>query len=348
MRPVRHPLRCILAAVLLSGAACASFGGPGWRGPRSDHFDGTRFHNFVRIRDAQIEDAIRREWHVLTGKRGTWARWQDVPTDVPPARVTGDSLRVTVVNHATVLIQTRGVNVLTDPVWSERVSPVGWAGPSRHRPPGIRFEDLPPIDVVLISHDHYDHMDVPTLRRLVARFHPRIVTGLGNAAYLETQGIVRATEIDWWQTVPIAPGVRLTGVPAQHWSARTLFDKWRRLWLGFVLETPAGPIYFAGDTGLGAFFPLLRQRFGAMRLAVLPISPMRPRGAMAARHISAAEAVTVAEALGAATSVPMHYGTFQQGDDAQEEPLDSLRAALRRPNAPRFVVLPNGGSAFVR
>jgi L-ascorbate metabolism protein UlaG (beta-lactamase superfamily) len=192
-------------------------------------------------------------------------------------------------------------------------------------------------------------MDLPTLRRLVARFHPRLVTGLGNAAYLARHGIAGATEVDWWQSAAVAPGVRVTGVPAQHWSARTLGDKWRRLWLGFVIESASGPVYVAGDTGFGPFFPAIRDRFPRFRLAVLPIAPQRPRAAMAARHASAGDAVRIDSVLGAATALAVHFGTFQQGDDGEREPVDSLGAALaaRGACAPRFWALRNGEARLV-
>ena len=337
-------------ALTLALAACASLTPPKYRGPVSDHFDGRRFHNAVRFEDRQIDDAIRVEATTLLGRRGYWTQWQSLPTDTPPPRVTGDAMRVTFVNHSTVLVQTDGLNILTDPIWSKRASPLSWLGPKRHRAPGIRFEDLPPIDVVVVSHDHYDHMDLPTLARLVARFHPLVVTGLGNARYLAKHGVRGAREIDWWQSVDIAPGVRLTGVPAQHWSARTLGDKWKTLWLGFAIEGPSGTVYFAGDTGFGPFFPDIHARFPAIRLAILPIAPARPRRAMGPRHLSAGDAVRVARALDASTSLAVHFGTFQQGDDAEDEPLDSLRAALGRvprDSAPRFWALLNGESRIV-
>jgi L-ascorbate metabolism protein UlaG (beta-lactamase superfamily) len=258
------------------------------------------------------------------------------------------ALRVTFVNHATVLIQTDSLNILTDPVWSERISPVAWFGPRRHRPPGIRFEDLPPIDLVVLSHNHYDHMDLATLRRLVRRFRPRVVTGLGTALYLAVHGVPDAREIDWWQSLDVAPGVRLTGVPAQHWSARSLTDRGETLWLGFVVEGSAGPVYFAGDTGYGAFLGEIRDRFPPIRLALLPIAPARPREAMAPRHMSAGDAVRAARLLGAASTMAIHWGTFRQGADAQDEPLDSLRAALAAaaPCAPS-VWAPRNGEAKV-
>lgn len=340
-----HKARLGLVASLSAVfVGCASLAAPPYHGAPSDHFDGSRFHNVVRFRDAQIEDALRRAGRELLHRRGRWPDWEEVTTDVPPRRVGGGALRVVFVNHATALIQMDSLNILTDPVWSARVSPVRWYGPKRHRPPGIKFEDLPPIDVVLLSHNHYDHMDLPTLRRLVAAHHPRIITGLGNAAFLARNGVPGAQDIDWWQSMTLAPGVRLSGVPAQHWSARSVTDKWRTLWLGFVVEGPSGPIYFAGDTGFGEFFAAIRARFGRFRFAMLPIAPARPREAMAPRHMSAGEAVRAFEVLGASSAMALHFGTFHQGADSEREPVDSLRQAVRDagPCAEQFRALHNG------
>lgn len=341
-RRIRSSLRLGLAFAL---AACGRLIAPAYHGPVSDHFDGKRFFNYERTPERQLEDAIRRA--EPGRRRGHWDKWQETPTDTPPPRVTGRTLRVTFVNHSTVLVQTESLNVLIDPVWSDRVSPLAWYGPKRHRPPGIRFEDLPPIDLVLISHNHYDHMDLPTLRRLVQSFHPRIVTGLGNAAFLARNGVPAAEDMDWWQSLAIAPGVRLTGVPARHWSARSVNDVDRTLWLGFVLDTPGGRIYFAGDTGYGQFFTMIHDRFPSFRLALLPIAPARPRAAMAPRHMSAGDAVRAAKLLDVGASIAIHFGTFQQGDDGEEEPVDSLHQALAAQPAPRFVALRNGEAVWV-
>jgi L-ascorbate metabolism protein UlaG (beta-lactamase superfamily) len=255
--------------------------------------------------------------------------------------VDGSDLRVTFVNHATVLIQTAGLNILTDPIWSERCSPVSWAGPERVRPPGIRFENLPPIDVVLISHDHYDHMDLPTLRQLDEKFHPRFFTGLGNAAILKDGSIPGANELDWWQSTELTPGVRLTAVPAQHFSNRGLTDRNNTLWEGFVLEGPAGAVYFAGDTGYGPHFSEIHQRFGPIRLAMLPIGAYDPQWFMGGIHENPSQAVQAQRDLGASTALAIHFGTFALADDGQDEPIQALRAALRRagPLQPRFWVL---------
>ena len=315
----------------------------------TDHFDGRHFHNPARVHDQQLDDVLRKAERTAKRERGGWLKWWDAPLDTPPPRVGGGKLRVTFVNHATLLVQMDSLNILTDPVWSKRISPVWWYGQRRHRPPGIRFEDLPPIDVVLLSHNHYDHMDLPTLRGLAAKFHPRIITGLGNAKYLERNGIPGAQDIDWWQSVALANGVRIAGVPAQHWSARSIFDRMNTLWLGFVIVSPSGPVYFSGDTGYGEFFETIRERFGAPRLALLTIAPLRPRAALAPRHMSAGEAVRAYQVLGASTAIGFHFGTFQQSDDAERDPVDSLALAIgkARPCEVRFWALRNGDARWV-
>lgn len=318
--------RSSLAILALAAAGCAVLT-PMYMGPRSDHFDGVRFRNYEPTPAGALGDFVRRANPLR--RHGRWPAWDVTPTDTPPPRVAGSALRVTFVNHATVLVQTAGLNILTDPVWSLRVGPVAGIGVERHRPPGIRFEDLPTIDVVLLSHDHYDHMDIPTLRRIAARDRPRIVTGLGNAGYLAVRGVPGGHDLDWWQSTTLAPNVRVTAVPARHWSARGIDEHDRTLWAGFVVETPDGNIYFAGDTGDGRIMALLHERFPAIRLALLPIAPERPRRALAPRHMSAGEAVRVARLLGAGAAMGIHFGTFRQGDDADGEAADSLRAALR-------------------
>ncbi len=318
-------------------AGCSAFAAAGYKGPPSDHFDGRVFHN---ERPSATPSSNFLKW-ALHRRAGPWQVTRASPGPPPPLRVEGDSLRVTFVNHATVLIQTAGLNVLTDPIWSERCSPLSWIGPQRVRPPGIRFEDLPPIDVVLISHDHYDHMDLPTLRRLNEKFHPRFFTGLGNADILAGANIPGATELDWWQGAALAPGVELTAVPAQHFSNRSLTDRNNTLWEGFVIQGPAGAVYFAGDTGYGPHFAEIHQRFGPIRLAMLPIGAYEPEWFMGAIHESPAQAVQAQRDLGASTAVAIHFGTFPLADDGQDEPVRALRAALRKagPSAPRFWAL---------
>ncbi|HEY0722403.1 MAG TPA: MBL fold metallo-hydrolase, partial [Pyrinomonadaceae bacterium] len=235
--------------------------------------------------------------------------------------------RVTFVNHATVLIQTGGLNILTDPIWSERASPFTWAGPKRHRAPGIRLEDLPPIDVVLISHNHYDHLDMQTLAKLHAKYQPRLITGLGNSALLTAGGINQVVELDWWQVTKISDALSVTCVPAKHFSGRGLSDADGTLWCGYVMQTPAGNIYFAGDTGMGTHFAEIKQRFQTFRLALLPIGAYLPRWFMHPVHISPSEAVELHRQLQPRVSMAIHFGTFALGDDGELEPVLQLREA---------------------
>lgn len=335
----RTVLRGVLAAItaVAGGGALAGWAlsAPRYRGPRSDHFDGKKFHNLAPTEHAGFTDMVR--W-LANRDEGPWDEWRNVGRAGKVVdRVAGDALHVTWVNHATMLIQTAGVNILTDPIWSDRCSPVSFAGPKRHHPPGLRFEDLPPIDVVLLSHNHYDHTDVPTLDRLRRDHNPRIFAGLGNGAFVKG-----ATDLDWWQSVDVAPGVRLHAVPAQHFSSRGLADRDANLWCGYVLETAGGAVYFAGDTGWGPHFEMIRDRFGPVRVAILPIGAFRPVWFMRAVHISPAEAVRAAQTLEAAVSIPMHYGTFHLGDDGQDEPVEELRRALV-PGV-RFEILGPGGT----
>ena len=314
-------------SLLVVGAGCCAFSAPRYSGPRSDHFDGTRFWNQGQVEEHGTRDIWK--WY-LNRQQGAWREWTEAPPGPPPPRrVRAGALRVTFVNHATLLIQLDGVNVLTDPTWSERASPVSFAGPKRVRPPGIRFEDLPPVDAVLVSHNHYDHCDVPTLRRLADAFRPSIFAGLGNAAFLERKGIGRARDLDWWQSVDLPNGVRLTSVPVQHFSGRGLCDRNGTLWSGYVLEGRAGPVFFAGDTGWGPHFEQVRARFGPVALALLPIGAFRPEWFMGPVHVSPDEAVKAHRALEAGQSVAMHFGTFPLADDGQDEPVEKLRQALR-------------------
>lgn len=308
----------------------------GYGGPASNHFDGKRFRNQKEVGSSGGFKGFLK-WQ-LNRKPGTWIDRSLSPGPPPPQRVAAGEARVTFINHATVLMQMDGVNVLSDPIWSERASPVSFVGPRRHHPPGLRFEDLPPIDAVVISHCHYDHLDLPTLRRLQAAHRPRFFVGLGNGALLGRNGISRVTEFDWWQSDALTPDVRIWGVPTQHFSNRGLFDRDATLWLGYVLQGPAGSTYFAGDTGFGPHFAEIRQRLGSPRLAVLPIGAFRPEWFMGRVHVSPEEAVVAQETLGAGTAVGMHFGTFRLADDGQDEPVQALEIALARrgEGRPRF------------
>jgi len=294
----------------------------------SDHFDGRRYHNPGRAGARSLWQVIR--W-ALTRRKRPWPRWvDDPPRPAPPPRVAAHEIAVTFVNHATFLLQLGGVNVLTDPIWSERASPVQWAGPRRVRRPGVAFEQLPPIDVVLVSHTHYDHLDLPTLLRLERRDAPRIVTGLGNRRFLNRRGLAKVEELDWWQTFSFRDSVRFTMTPAQHFSRRGLFDHNATLWGGFWIEYGAKKLFFAADTAYNGHFREIRERLGSPDVALLPIGAYEPRWFMAAAHMNPEEAVQAHLDLGAALSVAMHFGTFQLTDEPIDEPVRALRESLAR------------------
>ncbi len=291
------------------------------------NFDGVRFHNVVPRRNGVC--ALLR-W-MLMRRRGPWHRLVDAQPAPPPPR-SSERLRITFVNHSTFLLQLNGINVLTDPMWSERASPVSWAGPRRYRAPGIRFEDLPPIDFVLLSHDHYDHMDLPTLRRLRAHNGPTIYAGLNNAPLLRRHGIGNVVELDWWPEMTARRDLWITAVPAQHFSGRTPFDRDQRLWCGFVMQSEEYCLYFAGDTGGGPHIGQIAHKFPAIDLAVLPIGAYRPDWFMGEVHMSPEEAVDAHLQLAARVSVASHFGTFELADDGQDEAVEVLQQVLRGKN----------------
>ncbi|MBA2664404.1 MAG: MBL fold metallo-hydrolase [Bradymonadaceae bacterium] len=330
----------VAGALLLKG--CSTFASPIYEAPPSEHFDGRQFINPDPIDDKGFFDFLR--W-VSTRKPGYWSDWTDAqPGPKPPERVGMGELRVTFVNHATTLVQVDGLNILTDPVWSMRVGPRPYLGIKRRRPPGIRFEDLPPIDAVLISHNHYDHLDIPTLERLAQAHNPKIFVGLGTNALLECHGLTNGQDLAWGQAEQLGPETTIVRVPAQHFTNLGLTDRNNSQWGGFVITSPAGSVYFAGDTGWGSHFEEIGEQYAPIRLAILPIGAFRPQWFMAPVHISPDEAVDAHEALGAQTIVAMHFGTFALADDGQFEPpirLD-LSAAKRYPVLPRFWVLDFG------
>lgn len=303
---------------------------PPYDGPVSDNFDGKRFANIPASATINKSALEILRWAV-TREPGAWSDQADVVYHVPPRR--SAELRVTFVNHASVLIQADGLNILTDPIWSERASPVPFAGPQRFRPSGMRFADLPPIDVVLISHNHYDHLDSATIRDLAAAHDPLFLVPLGNRHLLDNTDTLQIEELNWWQEYDV-DGVTIYAVPAQHWSRRGLFDTNRALWAGYVINTVHGPVYFAGDTGMGPHFTEISARLGAPRLAILPIGNYLPRWFMAPQHIDPAEAVSAHLLLGAAQSMAIHFGTFRLGDDGQTQPITDLRLALRDAQLP--------------
>ena len=256
-------------------------------------------------------------------------------------------MRLSFVGHASWLIQASGLNMVIDPIWSERASPFRWAGPKRRNDPGIAFDALPPIDAVLVSHGHYDHLDVATLSRLAARFSPRVITPLGNDITMrKADRAIRAETFDWHERIELSSSVAVTLVPTRHWTARGLFDRNRALWASFVLETPAGKIYIVCDSGYGdgKHFRRVAQTHGPLRLAILPIGAYEPRWFMRDQHMNPADAVMALGDCGAEQALAHHHGTFQLTDEAIDAPVTALHAALDEAKIPRerFVVLKPG------
>jgi L-ascorbate metabolism protein UlaG (beta-lactamase superfamily) len=310
----------------------------------NDHFDGRRFFNPTPP-EPQPFTAVPR---MLLERRTPWPARVDQPLRQPVA-LNGAAAAVTFIGHATFLIQTAAGNVLTDPMYSERASPFSMMGPRRVRPPAVAFDDLPPISTVLLSHNHYDHCDLPTLGRLARRDDPILVTPLGNGALARSAGLRRIEELDWWDEAKTA-ALPITLTPAHHFSARGPFDRNRALWGGFVLTVGGVRIYFAGDTAYAPFFRDVRARLGPIDLALLPIGAYEPRWFMRAVHMNPAEAVQAHLDLGAPESIGMHFGTFQLTTEGIDEPLRALDEARREHKIPpeKFRTLDFGDSINVR
>jgi L-ascorbate metabolism protein UlaG (beta-lactamase superfamily) len=307
---------------------------------KSDHFDGRRFVNPTGTTGQPLSTIPR----LFLEPRAPWPARVDEPPRRPPG-LDGGIAVVTFIGHSTFLIQTAAGNVLTDPMYSQRAGPLNVLGPRRVRQPAVRFDDLP-ISMVLLSHNHYDHCDLRTLRRLAERFDPIVVTPLGNGALVRSAGIRRVEELDWWQEAKASP-LRVLLTPAQHFSARSPFDRNRALWGGFMLVASTRRIFFAGDTAYAPFFREVRQRLGQVDLALLPIGAYEPRWFMQAIHMNPAEAVQAHLDLEASESIGMHFGTFQMTTEGIDEPLRALEEARRARNiAPsRFRTLGFGESA---
>ena len=299
------------------------------------HFDGKRFFNPDAPQVPGFRDVIR--WKLTSRPEPSPSFIPDVEPSQPPPRVNGNALRVTLVNHSTVLLQQRGSNILTDPIWSERASPLSWIGPRRRRKPGVSWEDLPPIDLVLISHNHYDHMDLPTLRRLAARGGSTFIVPACGARLLRSKNIGPVHELDWGESFSF-PDFTIHSVPAMHFSSRAIFDRNRTLWCGYMIESHHRCVYFAGDTAFGNHFAQIRERFGSPDLALLPIGAYEPRWFMSSVHMAPEEAARAHEILGAVTSIAIHHGTFQLSDEEIDRPKKQLLACAKN----SFLVLNNG------
>ena len=316
-----------------------------YEGPPSAHFDGERFFNPGVPPPIGNRRNFASRW--AAADRAQWPDHLPVAPSVPPRRVDGAAMRVTWVGHSTVLVQTAGLNILTDPIWSERASPFPFIGPRRVRAPGVRFEDLPTIDLILVSHNHYDHMDLPTLGRLWQRDRPLIVTSLGNDTVIANAG-VRAVARDWGGRVDVRPGVEVIVRRNHHWGSRWFTDRNRALWSAFTVRLPGGNIFFGGDTGWGdGSWVGEAAQDGPFRLAIIPIGAYIPRDVMMGSHVDPAEAMRIFEALDPVRALGVHWGTFQLTFEAIDDPPRRLAALARaRRLAPDRFVATEAGRGF--
>lgn len=307
------------------------------------HFNGQRFFNPWE-REERNQAALLK-W-ILSRDNRTWP--ENLPNQsfaAPSARFSDDlsQWKMWFVGHATVLLQIGGYNFLTDPVWAERCSPFKYAGPKRVRAAGIALEDLPPIDAVLLSHNHYDHLDIASLLWLQQHHQPLVITGLGNGAYLRDYGL-QVIELDWWQSYAFAQGVDIYYLPAKHFSGRGMRDRNMALWGSLSVKTDYGHAYFAGDTGYAPHFSAINARLGAPRLALLPIGAYEPRELMRQVHMNPADAVQAHRDLQAQLSLGIHFNSFQLTDEPIHAPIRDLTTALLKHhiNNDEFVVLLEG------
>ena len=303
-----------------------------YRGPVSAHYDGQHFFN----PDGEPEAAGARKrsfigiaWrmHALQDE-APWPAHVTTPPGHASAVTDPKRMVATWIGHSTVLVQAGGINILTDPIYSDKAGPWNRFGPTRVRAPGIAFADLPPIDLVLVSHNHWDHMDLPTLKRLWERDRPLIVTSLGNDTIIRSAG-VPAVARDWGQKVSVRPGITVTIERVHHWGSRWMRDRNRALWSGFAVTLPGGNLFFAGDTGRGdGRWESEGAKDGPYRLALIPIGAFQPREIMSGNHIGPVEAVEAFQKLGAANALAVHWGTFKLSSEGMDDPPNLLRTTL--------------------
>jgi L-ascorbate metabolism protein UlaG (beta-lactamase superfamily) len=317
---------------------------PGYKGKATDHFNGKQFINIDNVRAKGFFEVLR--W-MVNRKRGEWHPIQISTHGPKPWASVNREFSITFINHSTFLIQSGNINFLLDPVYSDRVSPFPWVGPKRMRPPGIRFEDLPKINYVIISHNHYDHLDIPTIRKLEQIHRPKYIVPLGVKSQFTREKITAVDELDWWDMKTLLPSVSVQAVPAQHFSGRGTIDRDKTLWCGYTLRLNSRTIYFAGDTGYNAnLFKMIRERTGAIDIAIIPIGAYKPEWFMSPIHCSPREAVKIHRDVQSRQSIASHFGTFALADDSETDPIIDLQSALDESEVSReeFLALREGQS----
>jgi L-ascorbate metabolism protein UlaG (beta-lactamase superfamily) len=309
----------------------------------SDHFNGRTFYNPTLSEQFSLglTDVIR----MLFEKRAKWPRSvENQGTPHLHQLLKDDQVALTFINHATFLIQFPHLNILTDPIWSDRASPFSFAGPKRVRKPGVPIEELPKIDVIVISHNHYDHLDIETIKTLNKLFAPKVLVPIGDKALIKSIGIKDVQELDWWQAVQVGQHTTITFTPVQHSSRRGLFDRDRSLWGSYFIQNEQRSVYFGGDAGYSTHYTDIRTRLGAADIGLLGIGSYSPRWFMKPIHMNPEEAVRAHQDLQVNLSIAMHFGTFQLSNEAINQPNDELKAALAKEglSGSRFITLQEG------
>ena len=317
------------------------------RFPLSDHYDGERFFNPHAPADRSIGEVIA--WQ-RTREKTLWPAAVPLATyPAPPASVPRGRVAVTHIGHATFLLRTADAVILTDPVFTSHAGPFGRLGPARVRQPGLPVSALPPLDLVVVTHNHYDHLQPSSLGAVASRCVPSsAVTSLGVGPLLRASGLTRITELDWWQEATVG-SARITCVPAQHFSARVPWDRNRTLWSGFVLRSGGVTVYFVGDTGYSPQFEEIGRRIPGIDVALVPIGAYEPRWFMKPVHVNPEEAVRIHRDVRPRVSIGMHYGTFQLTDEAIDAPLRALDAARAAHHIPpnEFMVIDFGETVIL-
>lgn len=294
----------------------------------SDHYDGTNFQNPNPVEPPSFFFVTN---HILFGRSKEWVYEKKEPqissSSLPNLRK--EDVSITWVGHATTLIQIGGYNFVTDPVWSNTVGLFSFFGPNRAIRPGIPFLSLPKIDFVLISHDHYDHTDIPTLKKLRDEFNPVFIIPLGMLELMAEHGITRTLELDWWNTHQVDKDVQVHLTPAQHNSGRGLFNRNKRLWGSFVIEFQNYKIFFAGDTAYEDHFTQIYSRIGKIDISILPIGAYEPEEEMRKFHTSPKDSVQAFQDLQSIYLFPMHYATFNLTRENQTKPVEDLKKAIK-------------------
>lgn len=333
-----------VAAIVATGIVLS---GPAYRGPQTDHFNGRTFVNYGNAKAKGPMSVLK--W-LITRKKGKWPRNTAETFGKKPSTHVGKGTRISFINHSSFLIQTQNKNILIDPVFSERVSPFTFAGPRRMRAPGIPLDELPHIHYIFISHNHYDHLDMPCVQELQNRHAPAFIVPLGVKALLQKKGIGNVVEMDWWDEVRLEDQLTVRCAPAQHFSGRGMFDRDKTLWCGFVIDAASTKLYFTGDTAYNQkLFQQIKTTFGPFDLSIIPIGAYQPRWFMNTIHCSPDEAVQIHMDIQSRRSLACHFGTFPLADESSDDPVNDLNRAMTAKNLSLddFTVLSEGSSLLL-